>query len=162
MIVRISPTHPFRLAFDTIVVEGGGSDNTPSEVEAVAEAVADAVEEVAEAVAEATTGDLPSEWVERIVNIEHAVEALGLSVAELEGRVITASIVAQDAAETAEEATTPDEVEAMIEDTVISDTDGDGTADVVDAPDEPPTGVGRSLLFASGKEIKDRLFRKGE
>lgn len=166
MIVRISPTHPFRLSFDTLVVEGGGNSEIAGVAEAVADAVADAVEEVAEAVADAVSdsgSEEPSaEWVERIVRLELAVEALGLVVAGLEGAAQSAENTAGLALHVAEGATTPDDVEAMIEETVIKDTDGDGDADVIDAPDEPPANTGRSLMFASGAELRDRLFKRSE
>jgi hypothetical protein len=164
MIVRISQTHPFRLAFDTTVVEGGGNDDVAEVAETVAEAVADAVEDVAEAVADAvsdaTTDGIPAEWVERIVKLEIAVEEIGLAVARNEGTALAALSSADAAVEIAEDATTPAEVEAMIEETTIEDTDGDGKADAIDAPDEPPAGVGKSILFATPREVKERFFRK--
>lgn len=165
MLVRISPAHPFRLAFDTLVVEGGGSSEVTDVAEAVAEAVAEVAEDVADAVADAVSeggsSEPSAEWVERIVKLELAVEALGLAIAELEGHVGAASATAIQAEEMAAEATTPAEVEAMIEETHVEDTDHDGDADIVDAPDEPPAGVGKSLVFASGKELKDRFFKRG-
>lgn len=158
MMVRISPAHPFRLMFDTIIVEGGG--NGDSEAEAVAEAVADAVEAVVEAVADAAPDDTDTSTEHRLTLIEVAVAAIGLKVAELEGAAQSAASTAGVALEVAQDATTPDEVEAMIEATEFEDTDHDGDIDVVDAPDEPPTGTGKSLLFANAKELRQRFSRK--
>lgn len=160
MIVRISPAHPFRLAFDTLVVEGGGNSEVEEVAEAVAEAVADAVEDVAEAVSDAVSdagsGGPPAEWVERIVKLELAVDALGLAIAEVSGSAQAAQSAAGVALEVAEEATTPEEV---VE--IVGESAPDPVVEIEEAADEPPAGTGKSLVFASGQELKERFFRKG-
>lgn len=147
---------------DGVVVTTGGDSEVAEVAEVVADAVVDAVDAVAEVVAEATAGDAAGgtaiDHEGRIVALEIGFAAMAQKLAYIEEQATGAGELASAALGQASEAVTAPEVEAMIEATEITDTDGDGDADVIDAPDEPPAGTLKSPIFMSGRELKNRFL----
>lgn len=158
MIVRVSP----RLRFNTgtVVVESGGESVTDV-VEAVAEAVTEAVEATAEAVAEAvedaSSGEHSEDLAMTVGKLVVLVEAMGIKIAELEGAIQSASATAQVALSEAEAAATPGEVEEIVDDALTAPV---VESEVSDTVDEPPAGVGKSLVFEDWSGLKKRFAKK--